>query len=67
MCLYGGYHGTFNVTIVCHFMKNGVWSPSYRKRVSLTRKQLAELKYEFWKGIRGCMSTDKDEKAGNKS
>jgi hypothetical protein len=31
-------------------MKSGVWSPSNKKRVSLTRKQWAELKNEILKG-----------------
>ncbi|XP_060603909.1 uncharacterized protein LOC132756789 [Ruditapes philippinarum] len=26
MCSYGGYQGTFNVTLLCHSMKSGVWS-----------------------------------------
>jgi hypothetical protein len=33
MCSYGGYHETFNVTLLCHYMKSGVWYPSKRMRV----------------------------------
>jgi hypothetical protein len=71
MYSYGGYHGTLNVTRKWNSMKNGIWPPSKKMRVSLTRKQWAELnKMEFWKWIRGyeaCISQIRRQKTNLKS
>jgi hypothetical protein len=32
MSSYGGYHGIFNVTRLCHSMISGIWSSSKRMR-----------------------------------
>jgi hypothetical protein len=41
MCSYGGYHGTFNVTRECHFMKSG---PRVKNACALNEKTIGGTK-----------------------